>query len=170
MISIHAPRVGSDRHNSRDHQSPVHFNPRSPRGERPSLTGSSPFRCNFNPRSPRGERRDTEYWVCLCFKFQSTLPAWGATISAGSTNASCPDFNPRSPRGERHVSSPIASAALIFQSTLPAWGATAKTATRNANTAFQSTLPAWGATLAAFMDSVVLMISIHAPRVGSDSR
>ena len=34
----------------------------------------------FNPRSPRGERRSTagvNVWTLL---FQSTLPAWGATI------------------------------------------------------------------------------------------
>ena len=56
-ISIHAPLAGSDptcKHNSRKQ---TNFNPRSPRGERPSRlkTGGGP--CNFNPRSPRGERR-----------------------------------------------------------------------------------------------------------------
>ena len=54
-----------------------------------------------------------------------------------------------------------------FQSTLPARGATVK-ATRQST--FQSTLPARGATMAdakAMMDAV---ISIHAPRTGSDAK
>ena len=78
-VSIHAPRVGSDA----IHSTPcdlvqrfnttlpawgatsriiasitpdVGFNPRSPRGERPSLQLRRPERSGFNPRSPRGER------------------------------------------------------------------------------------------------------------------
>ena len=57
IISIHAPRVGSDRDSMRRFPHPSHFNPRSPCGERPSLSGS----------------------VVPLFLFQSTLPVWGAT-------------------------------------------------------------------------------------------
>ena len=59
VISIHAPRVGSDRDSMRRFPHPSHFNPRSPCGERPSLSGS----------------------VVPLFLFQSTLPVWGATSS-----------------------------------------------------------------------------------------
>ncbi len=56
--------------------------------------------------------------------FQSTLPAWGATLGSQDVGAVIIDFNPRSPHGER----PVKPAALMkpfeFQSTLPAWGAT----------------------------------------------
>ncbi len=58
-------------------------------------------------------------------KFQSTLPAWGAT--------------------ERVVDT--ADQRVVFQSTLPAWGATGGTGLVRVRTVFQSTLPAWGATL-----------------------
>ena len=56
-ISIHAPRVGSDahavpRHNGNDY---------------------------FNPRSPCGERHGGEMGPDHMTKFQSTLPVWGAT-------------------------------------------------------------------------------------------
>ena len=57
IISIHAPRVGSDDGQhlcSRQHQ---HFNPRSPCGERRADRVVRPYRCDFNPRSPCGERR-----------------------------------------------------------------------------------------------------------------
>ena len=55
-------------------------------------------------------------------------------------------FNPRSPRGERHTRTKCAVVLVIFQSTLPARGAT------NVN------CPAVCA----------ILISIHAPREGSD--
>ena len=102
-------------------------------------------------------------------KFQSTLPAWGAThhsISRFIYN----DFNPRSPQGERRNQEPVDIVTITFQSTLPAWGATrggkrdwrcyrhfnprSPQGERQASgkspvtrTLFQSTLPAGGATL-----------------------
>ena len=101
-------------------------------------------------------------------KFQSTLPAWGATyeankkqleerisIHAPRVGSDCQlsaqwwwrwYFNPRSPRGERHE---------VFVGNVY-------------DIEFQSTLPAWGATLEALMPPVLQVISIHAPRVGSD--
>ena len=44
-----------------------HFNPRSPRGERPNKIFIFPFfKVNFNPRSPRGERQS----FCCMFSFR----------------------------------------------------------------------------------------------------
>ena len=57
IISIHAPRMGSDN------------------AERYLGTHSH----DFNPRSPHGERPAASNGKCLYTKFQSTLPAWGAT-------------------------------------------------------------------------------------------
>ena len=56
-ISIHAPRVGSDKMCLR--------------------LGCHPT--NFNPRSPCGERQVSFYSIYTRQKFQSTLPVWGAT-------------------------------------------------------------------------------------------
>ena len=56
------------------------------------------------------------------------------------------DFNPRSPHGERH------RAEMLVKNM---W-------------TFQSTLPARGATCARLLASALLLISIHAPRTGSD--
>ena len=58
-VSIHAPRMGSDR--EQDVKS-VMYN-------------------SFNPRSPHGERRYLFAWQKSIRPFQSTLPAWGATLS-----------------------------------------------------------------------------------------
>ena len=124
--------------------------------------------------------------------FQSTLPVWGATFGGahlvngshisihaprvGSDhqfrlqNSTRPDFNPRSPCGERRFlpdqedgpaqnfnpRSPCGERLDTARAVLPAEG-------------FQSTLPVWGATVP--LQPVVFplfVISIHAPRVGSD--
>ena len=144
----------------------------------------------FNPRSPvRGATRGQRATPGSC-EFQSTLPVWGATISALSVGRSVPDFNPRSPCGERHGVNFNARITSLFQSTLPAWGATWCGSTGKSSAVFQSTLPVWGATgypvllffqfefqstLPVWGATASCMfwhrltyISIHAPRVGSD--
>ena len=55
-ISIHAPRTGSDARICRTPSSTVHFNPRSPHGERPFGQIRRFQNFYFNPRSPHGER------------------------------------------------------------------------------------------------------------------
>ena len=103
-------------------------------------------------------------------KFQSTLPVWGATfdfdvhamIFSISIHAprvgSDPTFVASEPRPKE------------FQSTPPVWGATTKFYAKNAKIyRFQSTLPVWGATRRGNHQLYQHQISIHAPRVGSDS-
>ena len=145
MVSIHAPREGSDFGKNTVDLRPTSFNPRSPRRERPSqaplastsnyvsihapregsdfcscaLTGQ--WRC-FNPRSPRRER-----------------PRSPATSTSGRVSIHAPR------EGSDHAS--ISSYNLpTFQSTLPAKGATSGLRTEPCSTQFQSTLPAKGAT------------------------
>ena len=72
---------------------------------------------------------------------------WGATLSDVAGTSARGNFNPRSPCGERRED--------ITSISLP--------------TLFQSTLPVWGATLDTSMEDHVADISIHAPRVGSDT-
>ena len=103
IISIHAPRVGSDDENQRRYREPVYFNPRSPCGERPGdRPGQGPGIPDFNPRSPCGERQPFTTQLINSNQFQSTLPVWGATYSG--LCAGCQYGK--------------------FQSTLPVWGAT----------------------------------------------
>ena len=79
--------------------------------------------------------------------FQSTLPVWGATRSTFPLCIAVSHFNPRSPCGERLYNFSVGAQTRIFQSTLPVWGATGRTGGHH--------------------DAVC--ISIHAPRVGSDT-
>ena len=168
IISIHAPRTGSDGEQVRLIHAPFYFNPRSPHGERPAV-----FRCRAS-----------------CDAFQSTLPARGATVTISISFSPPSHFNPRSPHGERPAAGisgrcqtrfqstlPARGAtwmvlwmlfALQFQSTLPARGATNAVSPEGNLILFQSTLPARGATAAGTKRGHEQTISIHAPRTGSD--
>jgi len=129
-ISIHAPRVGSDRAAGPSARSVPHFNPRSPRGERPPTSISM------------------LWWLI----FQSTLPAWGATLPADGFLSGAGDFNPRSPRGERRTPEGVsAHSCLIISIHAPRVGSDNKSMRKSLRLGiFQSTLPAWGATPARY--------------------
>ena len=147
IISIHAPRTGSDLWYIDCGNREAHFNPRSPHGERRVLAPDTTFHMNhFNPRSPHGERRPPSARASSPKRFQSTLPARGATATRGLASTSASHFNPRSPHGERLPRSYSLFFSFRFQSTLPARGATR------------------GQPRGQFDD----FISIHAPRTGSD--
>ena len=78
------------------------------------------------------------------------------------------NFYPRSPRGERQIPPAFQIALFIFLSTLPARGATSKSSSFWAGILFLSTLPARGATWLGRAINGEVLISIHAPREGSD--
>ena len=196
-ISIHAPREESDSGRQAGKHRPQHFYPRSPRGERQrcgqsghqlhhnfyprSPRGERPVwliclllasETYFYPRSPRGERRCTPSAEAGCQEFLSTLPARGATKSAmrkrkffkisihapreGSDHAIYQNsrnyvqyFYPRSPRGERPL---------------------ARTSTTAPPTYFYPRSPRGERRDRGCSQRVAVLISIHAPREGSDVR
>ncbi len=148
LISIHAPRTGSDAtYFAMQIASDVFQSTLPARGATPPdtiiiaqgiyisihapRTGSdirnravNRMVADFNPRSPHGERPDNQRW-------QEDVRY----------------FNPRSPHGERLRTVAIPSGHFLFQSTLPARGATKRT----------------------IFKCRTLSISIHAPRTGSDA-
>ena len=102
VISIHAPRMGSDR-----------------------STGL--LRCSWIPFQSTppvwGATNHPADWVTKS-QFQSTPPVWGATeFNASFVNCRM-DFNPRPPYGERLVGFDQDYEVFLFQSTPPVWGAT----------------------------------------------
>ena len=145
------------------------FNPRSPHGERlleqtreikvtaisihAPRTGSDRYaiedilRLQISIHAPRtgSDVRKLKALTRDEFAFQSTLPARGATST-----------------------SRIYLLYWSFQSTLPARGATVSLDTLVGRDEFQSTLPARGATKGGERVMLVIPISIHAPRTGSD--
>ena len=106
---------------------------------------------------------------CRCKRFQSTLPARGATSRFLLFGQHRYYFNPRSPHGERLLFIFVKIIEIKFQSTLPARGATRQSAENcSKSRRFQSTLPARGATKYCISNAISGCISIHAPRTGSD--
>ena len=168
-ISIHAPRTGSDGHGTICTWISLNFNPRSPYGERPGADPGAGGAGDISIHAPR-TGSDWQFWRAKWCRwiFQSTLPVRGAT----SFVSTCPDgtdisihaprtgsdypvqplrvgrgyFNPRSPYGERRPAGQGCDPAVPFQSTLPVRGAT-----------FPERY--W---------LIAALISIHAPRTGSD--
>ena len=151
-ISIHAPRVGSDDGGHALFVYDTQFQSTLP------VWGATLENPTTNPAA----------------KFQSTLPVWGATSDHLPVDGVQQDFNPRSPCGERPASARRGSCSAQFQSTLPVWGATrrrfrppGRTSDFNPrspcgerprtgypaplSSAFQSTLPVWGATIAGLL-------------------
>ena len=192
-ISIHAPRGGSDWWFLRQADLELlHFNPRSPWGERhfpdrklhsynisihaprggsdDLLEPEKEEHAYFNPRSPWGERRLTTYNFCGHRLFQSTLPVGGATLDALHSNVCFTYFNPRSPWGERPADKVVVEKPAVISIHAPRGGSDnfsriAKIVTNN----FNPRSP-WGERhQKCHRSSGYLHISIHAPRGGSDA-
>ena len=101
-ISIHAPRVGSDPASHRPGWEHWDFNPRSPCGERPSAAAVIRGRGeDFNPRSPCGERRGFRSPATICGYISIHAPRVGSDYNMISHVRINIYFNPRSPCGER---------------------------------------------------------------------
>ena len=146
-ISIHAPRVGSDRHETKA-QNPAHL---------------------ISIHAPRvgSDQRERDSTLFLAISIHAPR--------VGSDSGFCwfshlrGYFNPRSPCGERRRRLPLLSGSRTFQSTLPVWGATRRKPILQGRRdyfnprspcgerlsirsvtgqvrIFQSTLPVWGAT------------------------
>ena len=170
LISIHAPRVGSDAATAAftswtllfQSTLPVwgatstacpaecqqkDFNPRSPCGERPGWPPLGFWMSQISIHAPRvGSDRPQPWPTFGVTIFQSTLPVWGAT-PADVINTVRYAISIHAPR----VGSDGLSSRREFQVLL-----------------FQSTLPVWGATIRSRKVLFTVKISIHAPRVGSD--
>ena len=124
-ISIHAPRTGSD-------MQPI----------RRVLTF-----LNFNPRSPHGERRLTIKRTKKSFKFQSTLPARGATSLANLKKGKRFGFQSTLPaRGATEILRDFTKAEDKISIHAPRTGSDEMCCCYSIRCRFQSTLPARGAT------------------------
>ena len=145
-ISIHAPRVGSDRVSVLSKHQANHFNPRSPCGERRSplrnggqlpgfqstlpVWGATPViflvgrLLHISIHAPRVGSDPAPLHQAVAPIFQSTLPVWGATSPSQLRHPQTAHFNPCSPCGERRTALRQSLNGLRFQSMLPVWGAT----------------------------------------------
>jgi hypothetical protein len=194
VVSIHAPRVGSDVSTAIRDWSISCFNPRSPCGERHERHVHKGRKApGFNPRSPCGERlqqRRHSLDLSCCFNPRSPCGE-RRFLRSGWSVFGC--FNPRSPCGERpfgagdawgyrdvSIHAPrVGSDLQAFLQPLhcskvsihaPRVGSDPRIIRiQRPIPVFQSTLPVWGATRQRDTQFFPSSVSIHAPRVGSDS-
>ena len=101
-ISIHAPRRGSDRCRTRCYNVFRNFNPRSPQGERRDKKEVYLDAYKFQSTLPAGGATHSIWRYSIHVKFQSTLPAGEATYLHQHNRRPHSYFNPRSPQGKRH--------------------------------------------------------------------
>ena len=101
VISIHAPRMGSDGSGNAVGCRYPNFNPRSPDGERLWCAVFGIRFTLFQSTLPGWGATDGKNVHRPYQAFQSTLPGWGATGLSSFRRTSSIYFNPRSPDGER---------------------------------------------------------------------
>ena len=192
MISIHAPRVGSDKDLGEVFDSLAYISIHAPRvGSDVRMEAADCRHRDFNPRSPRGERPPETAKYLKEHGISIHAPRVGSDGGQSQPSASNM-ISIHAPRVGSDLVLPLFRRIGTFQSTLPAWGATAVMVQQrllidisihaprvgsdavgswrqSENMRFQSTLPAWGATCLRCNKQIAKVISIHAPRVGSDS-
>ncbi len=170
----------------------MYFNPRSPHGERPCRWRIFNQLHHFNPRSPHGERHKLDILHLHSFHISIHAPRTGSDRPASRFwgwrrhfNPRSPhgerrarrrnplhqqDFNPRSPHGERRDADSLHPGDVEFQSTLPARGATVSGCQRGTAPDYFNPRSPHGERLLLRVALKRRLISIHAPRTGSDIR
>ena len=144
-VSIHAPRVGRDRWPRQRTRATNSFQSTRPVWGATEKLSELPDDKIVSIHAPRVGRDSTAFALSSIVVFQSTRPVWGATWY-------------------RYARMPT----VAFQSTRPVWGATCMMARAMEREEFQSTRPVWGATEPATDRRGLIVVSIHAPRVGRD--
>ena len=124
----------------------VHFNPRSPHGERPEPPAAARAASNFNPRSPHGERPDGDAQAPPR-KISTHAPRTGSDPGTPGGTEEQKYFNPRSPHGERRRRVQRLPFRQNFNPRSPHGERQAKRGESRGRHAFQPTLPARGATV-----------------------
>ena len=191
LISIHAPRMGSDKSPRRNSDSFYAFQSTLPGW------GATYFNMRYRTldmisiHAPRmGSDYGTRYNTAYSLLFQSTLPGWGATHYSDYRNRVVhisihaprmgSDITPiqwrkmtfisiHAPRMGSDDIVVIKSVRFTISIHAPRMGSDFGTPSqRTVDCRFQSTLPGWGATFMMCAFNAGGRISIHAPRMGSD--
>ena len=124
LISIHAPRGGSDLASIVLPANIKYFNPRSPWGERRVPGMSCIIPVIFQSTLPVGGATLRERQRLQSVHISIHAPRGGSDVGGAAKSNHIYDFNPRSPWGERRPWGLKNTPLLRFQSTLPVGGAT----------------------------------------------
>ena len=168
-ISIHAPRMGSDLIVTWSIRPDTYFNPRSPDGERPPHIRFLHLPECISIHAPRmGSDLISVAAACRALRFQSTLPGWGAT-GCHALLFHLVNISIHAPRmGSDSIGRPYPRSLIHFNPRSPDGERLRLKSPSQHYAEFQSTLPGWGATFNVVLGVHSAHISIHAPRMGSD--
>ena len=148
----------------------ANFNPRSPDGERLGDGAAMAYRADISIHAPRmGSDTALPVSFATFWRFQSTLPGWGATVQHRLTGFIL-KISIHAPRmGSDCLRLHNCSCHMKFQSTLPGWGATVCSRRIGCRCRdFNPRSPDGERLSCAPSMCVTSYISIHAPRMGSD--
>ena len=124
---------------------------------------------DFNPRSPHGERRYGNMFFCFLYIISIHAPRMGSDSERRKV-VIMPIISIHAPRMGSDPHRPIHHVTLsYFNPRSPHGERLHKLRRDNSQSEFQSTLPAWGATRMYAESGSMIRISIHAPRMGSDT-
>ncbi len=170
VISIHAPRAGSDANTSAPDQLTLDFNPRSPCGERRRKNRERRTVLQISIHAPRaGSDLKRKRGADRLKRISIHAPRAGSDILTEFALTIPANFNPRSPCGERHCLGVFALHLPFISIHAPRAGSDRHWHNIVINgDKFQSTLPVRGATHQQHRRVGSHSISIHAPRAGSD--
>ena len=102
---------------------------------------------DFNPPSPCGEGLLIyPNNVIAVWRFQSTLPVWGGTVTISASSRPSRNFNPPSPCGEGPLPGQPVPANRDFNPPSPCGEGPGALSRTESSSIFQSTLPVWGGT------------------------
>ena len=145
-----------------------HFNPRSPHGERPTDYSIGDSDGWISIHAPRTGSDAIDAIHCHVGNISIHAPRTGSD-RLDASRVGRADISIHAPRtGSDCTAQGLHDAPQTFQSTLPARGATKCRQSAGKMQKFQSTLPARGATCLQGLRNRFRVISIHAPRTGSD--
>ena len=101
VISIHAPRTGSDHYQADNSPVAWYFNPRSPHGERLGFADCVLRVLKISIHAPRTGSDILSQPSSLLIDISIHAPRTGSDSVRLSTMQASSNFNPRSPHGER---------------------------------------------------------------------
>ena len=169
-ISTHAPRTGSDATQAVNPVTYTTFQPTLPaRGATDFINTLLAQYGDFNPRSPHGERRSVSRLRLPRRTISTHAPRTGSDRKRRRKPPPTPQFQPTLPaRGATRVMRSAFSGRAAFQPTLPARGATRSQRGSFASEDISTHAPRTGSDTARPENGGLEEISTHAPRTGSD--
>ena len=168
MISIHAPRVGSDCPRLLLRLLLNVFQSTLPVWGATRQRWLESSRRNISIHAPRVGSDTFRFLSCLCGAYFNPRSPCGERLTTTTGGRLMMNFNPRSPCGERHLVRSLCMEIFLFQSTLPVWGATDKIKYVSRIIRISIHAPRVGSDSSKRIRFLLSGISIHAPRVGSD--